>query len=138
VINHLQDCGKDYRALDRVYLPTDALGRAGAEVEWLKGAASPDPLLRVIRELAQKAADLLAQSRPFANAINDRRLGLEVEVIQTLAEDLDLRLLEADPLKDRVHHKKAEVAGLASRAALRFFINRFRSKTPPQPAAPNP
>ena len=25
VINHLQDCAKDYRALDRVYLPLDAM-----------------------------------------------------------------------------------------------------------------
>lgn len=138
VINHLQDCGKDYRDLDRVYLPTDALARAGAELESLKGHASPDPLLRVIRELAQRTADLLAQARPFANAIRDTRLGLEVQIIQTLAEDLDLRLLEADPLKDRVHHGKAEAAGLASRAALRFFLNRFRSKTPPKPATHNP
>ena len=25
IINHLQDCGKDYRDLDRVYLPLDLL-----------------------------------------------------------------------------------------------------------------
>ena len=27
--NHLQDCGKDYRNLNRVYLPRDALAAAG-------------------------------------------------------------------------------------------------------------
>src|SRR6202167_6255635 len=27
--NHLQDCGKDYRDLNRVYLPRDALAAAG-------------------------------------------------------------------------------------------------------------
>src|SRR5215469_14400774 len=32
VINHLQDCGRDYRALDRVYLPLDLLGESGAEL----------------------------------------------------------------------------------------------------------
>jgi squalene synthase HpnC len=138
VINHLQDCGKDYRELDRVYLPTDSLSRAGVDLEWLGGNASPKPLLDVIRELSRATAELLAQSRPFANAVKDTRLGLEVEVIQSLAEDLNLRLLEADPLKDRVHHRKAEMAGLASRAALRFFIGRFRSKTAAQPAARNP
>ena len=31
--NHLQDCGKDYRDLNRVYLPRDALAAAGASVE---------------------------------------------------------------------------------------------------------
>ena len=30
VINHLQDCGKDYRALDRIYLPADLRARHGA------------------------------------------------------------------------------------------------------------
>src|SRR2546430_7521528 len=39
--NHLQDCGKDYRALNRVYLPLDALTAAGASVEALaEGRAS--------------------------------------------------------------------------------------------------
>ncbi len=33
IINHLQDCGRDYRDLDRVYVPQDALARAGARVE---------------------------------------------------------------------------------------------------------
>ena len=33
--NHLQDCGKDYRNLNRVYLPRDALAAAGASVEAL-------------------------------------------------------------------------------------------------------
>ena len=37
--NHLQDCGKDYRDLNRVYLPRDALAAAGASVEALGEAA---------------------------------------------------------------------------------------------------
>ena len=37
--NHLQDCGKDYRDLNRVYLPRDALAAAGASVEQLGGGA---------------------------------------------------------------------------------------------------
>jgi squalene synthase HpnC len=138
VINHLQDCAKDYKALDRVYLPTAFLVRAGVELDALKAAASSENLLKVIRELAQMTASLLAQSRSFADSIKDKRLGFEVEVIQTLAEDLNLRLLSSDPLRDRVHHNKVEVAGLAGRAALRFFTGRFRSKTPMQSAARNP
>ena len=37
VINHLQDCGKDYRSLDRVYVPLDSLSTSGATIEALKG-----------------------------------------------------------------------------------------------------
>ncbi len=33
--NHLQDCGKDFRELNRVYLPRDALAASGASVEQL-------------------------------------------------------------------------------------------------------
>jgi squalene synthase HpnC len=35
VINHLQDCAKDYRQLDRVYVPLDGLRAAGLAVESL-------------------------------------------------------------------------------------------------------
>ena len=31
IINHLQDCGKDYRAIDRVYVPGDMLAAAGRD-----------------------------------------------------------------------------------------------------------
>ena len=37
VINHLQDCAKDYRALDRVYIPLDALAAQGLGVASLAG-----------------------------------------------------------------------------------------------------
>ena len=33
--NHLQDCGEDFRNLNRVYLPRDALAASGASVEAL-------------------------------------------------------------------------------------------------------
>ena len=33
VINHLQDCANDYKNLDRVYLPLDALAQHGSRVE---------------------------------------------------------------------------------------------------------
>ena len=44
------------------------------------------PLRKVIDALAQRTGKLLEQSRPFAGDIADRRLALEVGVIQALAE----------------------------------------------------
>src|SRR5208337_1584266 len=38
IINHLQDCAADYRNLDRVYIPKDALASAGVGVEALAAA----------------------------------------------------------------------------------------------------
>ena len=118
IINHLQDCGKDYRAIDRVYVPRDALDAAGVPVEAL-GAATASPALReVISALAEKTQALLVQSAGFSRAIVDRRLGVEVAVIQRLAVSLAARLRRRDPLSERVHHGKAEALILAAGAAL--------------------
>jgi squalene synthase HpnC len=138
VINHLQDCGKDFRALNRVYLPLDAMRRAGVTPDELGRPMASGALLTVIREIAQKAAVLLAEARPFRELIADGRLGLEVGIIQVLAEDLNLRLLERDPLCDRVHHSKSEMLGLAARAMAGFVGRRVRSKTRPRSFARQP
>jgi squalene synthase HpnC len=120
VINHLQDCGNDYRTLNRVYIPqdmftdTDALGRDKATPE----------LLSAIAALAKRTESLLAQSKPFAGEIRDRRLALEVSMIQTFAEDLNRRLQHRDPLSERVHHRKLELMPLAFRAFLGFLGRR--------------
>ncbi len=41
VINHLQDCGKDFRNVDRVYLPRETLEKHGARIEDLGVSAPP-------------------------------------------------------------------------------------------------
>lgn len=118
VINHLQDCAADYRDIDRVYLPQDMLTAAGARTEDL-GADCASPALRgVIAELARRCEDLLAQSAGFARTIRDRRLALEVAVIQRLAVSLAARLRRRDPLSERVHHSRPEAVALASVAAI--------------------
>lgn len=121
VINHLQDCGKDYRALGRVYVPADALAGAGATTADL-GAQRASPALRqVIVGLARRCEGLLDTARPFATGIADRRLGLEVAVIQRLAEDLSRTLQHRDPLSEPVHHSKPLALGLALSAVVRYF-----------------
>lgn len=125
VINHLQDCGKDYRAIDRVYVPMDMLAAAGADVTEL-GAAQSSPALRsVIVAMAERTLDLLAQSSVFSAQIRDKRLAVEVAIIQRLAESLTRRLITHDPLSERVHHRKAEMAGLAAWAALKALGKRL-------------
>ena len=44
MINHLQDCGEDYRRLNRIYLPQDLMAREGvAEADLVAPRASPGP-----------------------------------------------------------------------------------------------
>jgi squalene synthase HpnC len=122
IINHLQDCAKDYRELDRVYLPLDALIAEGAAVEELAAPTASPGLRRAIAGLARRIQELLAESRPFAKHIRSRRLALEVAVIQRLAEDLADRLTRRDPLSEPVHHTKLGAGWLAMRAMLAHTI----------------
>jgi squalene synthase HpnC len=117
VINHLQDCAKDYRELNRVYIPEPLLTAAGIGVEALGEDKANPALAGVISGLARKNADLLDVARPFAGAIQDGRLALEVDLIQTLADDLNTLLMNRDPLSQPVHHSKMDVAAL--------FLKRF-------------
>jgi squalene synthase HpnC len=113
VINHLQDCGEDYREINRVYLPLDALGAAGVEVSAL-GASRASPALEgVIADLARRSLELLNAAQPLAGQVRDLRLRLEIGVIHRLAVDLARRLERRDPLSQRVHHRPFEAFGLA-------------------------
>jgi squalene synthase HpnC len=111
IINHLQDCGKDYRDLDRVYIPLDAFAAAGSSVNELSAERGSPALLAAVRQLARRTGDLLRESAPFSASIDDARLALEVAVIQTYAERLVALLSVRDPLSERVHLGKAGVAG---------------------------
>ncbi len=125
IINHLQDCGKDFRELNRVYLPQDTLAAFGASVEMLAEPKSPPPLRAALKALTQRTGDLLASARPFAGRIKDVRLAMEVGAIQSLAEMLTRRLFAADPLSEKVHAGKAQFAAAGALGALRALAGRF-------------
>src|SRR3954462_6570002 len=63
--NHLQDCGKDYRDLDRVYIPLDSLRDTGAKVEDLGNDRASPALLTCLHEVAGRTGGLLQLSAPF-------------------------------------------------------------------------
>jgi squalene synthase HpnC len=129
VINHLQDCAKDYRDLDRVYLPQGDLAAAGIGVDALTAPKASPALRQVLAHLAGLTGVLLDQARPLAGQVRDRRLALEIAVIQRLAESLNVELLRRDPLSERVHHTKPEVLGLALTTALAFPFKRLAQRS---------
>jgi squalene synthase HpnC len=117
VINHLQDCAKDYRELDRVYLGQDELAAAGTGVDALTDEQASPALRSVIVAMARRTQGLLDQARGLGGQIKDGRLAYEVALIQRLAEDLTARLIAHDPLSERVHHRPIEILPLAILAA---------------------
>ena len=95
IINHLQDCREDYRNLDRVYIPQDALAASGADGRGARRAASIAGAADCLHRLAGHTERLLCESDDFPLLINDWRLGLEVSVINTLAHRLTRILMHA-------------------------------------------
>jgi phytoene/squalene synthetase len=101
--NHLQDCGKDYRNLNRVYLPRDALAAHGASVEALGEARASAPLLKCLHSLAARNEVLLNDSKSLVAEVKDFRLGLEISVIAAFADKIVRLLKVRDPLSQTVH-----------------------------------
>jgi squalene synthase HpnC len=131
IINHLQDCAVDFRTLDRVYLPLDALAGHGLSVQALGEARASPALLDCLHALAARTEKLLEQSRDLSAQIRDARLAIEVSVIQALAVRLVDMLRERDPLSEPVHLGKRAVVTTAVSGAARELLRLFvRNVTP--------
>jgi squalene synthase HpnC len=136
IINHLQDCAADYRNLDRVYIPLDALAACGLGVEALGAAKASPELRRCLAGLADRTGDLLQQGDVLPNLVEDWRLALEISVIQTLAQHLTRILTRRDPLRERVHLGKLGVAGVSIVAVLKGVTRRAGLHRPTSAAQP--
>ena len=132
--NHLQDCGKDYRDLNRVYLPRDALAVASASVEQLGETRAAPALLQCLQALAVRNEALLDEGRMLPAEVKDFRLGLEIAVIQAFADRIVRLLKVRDPLSERVHLSPVELlafslGGMAGETIRRLSGRRPVSKT---------
>jgi len=132
--NHLQDCGKDFRELNRVYIPLDAFAAAGAAPGDLGAERASPQLLRCIHALAARNEILLGEGGPFSGQIANTRLALEVAVIHGYARRIVALLQARDPLGERVHLSKAQFAlyGLSS-----VLITSLRRIARPRSASPS-
>jgi phytoene/squalene synthetase len=134
--NHLQDCGKDFRALNRVYLPRDALAATGATVEQLGLDRSPPAMLQCLHALAARNEQLLNEGKSLSAEVRDFRLGVDVAVIQAYADRIVRLLKVRDPLRERVHLNKLEMlifslAGMLGEVGWRAVGRRAMSKPGP-------
>ncbi len=130
--NHLQDCGKDFRDLNRVYIPLDAFAAAGATPQELGAARASPGLLRCIHDVAARNERLLDDGARFSSQIENARLAHEVAVIHSYARQIVALLQARDPLSQRVHLSKAQFAlyGLSA-----IIINSLRRIGRPRQAA---
>jgi len=124
VINHLQDCPKDFRALDRVYLPLDALAAQGIGVEELAMTKASPQLRACLESLAAKTGELLLGATRLPYQVTSVRLAAETAVILALAWRLISFLRTRDPLSERVHLTKVDAVAVAAHAAARGIAGR--------------
>ena len=138
VLNHVQDCGADYRALDRVYLPQCWMAEAGVGVEALGGPRSP-PALRQVLDRCLDAVDvLLALAERLPGELRDPRFAMEAAVILAIARKLGRELRRRDPLAERVAPTRAQLAACVARGIGRVLLRRgLRRRLPPAPKRPS-
>jgi farnesyl-diphosphate farnesyltransferase len=111
VLNHLQDCVADYRALDRVYLPEQDLAACGSGIADLTQPQASVGLRRVIDRLLDSTDALIATARGLPRSVESPGLRRETGMIVTLAERLSRRLRRGDPLARRVALTGSDFAG---------------------------
>ncbi|MEM9724399.1 MAG: squalene synthase HpnC [Pseudomonadota bacterium] len=110
VLNHLQDCGDDRRALDRVYLPLDILAEEGVDVDALDAAAASPGLRRALDRVLDLTEPLIDEALTLPSRLRSRRLAAESAVIARLARRLAELLRRGDPLAKRVALSKVDFA----------------------------
>jgi hydroxysqualene synthase len=124
IINHLQDCAKDYSNIDRVYIPLSDLSSWGLSVESLAETKASPALLACLQSLAARTEKLLPDAGMLPPSVADLRLALETSVIVELARRLIGILKSRDPLSERVHLSKLQAAMFAARATAATLASR--------------
>ena len=131
VLNHLQDCGQDYRLLDRVYLPQRWMAEAGISVEALAGRRAPPPLRQVLDRCLDAIDGLLAFAERLPGELRDPRFAMEAAVIFAIARKLGGELRRRDPLAERVVLTKAQLAACGARGIGLVLLCRGLRRLPP-------
>lgn len=134
IVNHLQDCGEDYRNLDRVYIPEADLAAEGAAVADLGRDRLTPALRRALDRVIRPLEGLVADCRDVVVLVRDTRIALECQVIRAMCVRLTARLKTEDPLATRVVLGKPASAMLAIGAVASGLIARRRRAAGQRPA----
>ena len=124
VLNHLQDCGDDFKTLDRIYLPQDWMTEAGAGAASLGGTRSTAALRRVLNRCLDATAALLMLAERLPGRLRSTRFAMEAAVVVAIARRLSAELRGRDPLAERVVLTGTQLAACAGGAIARVLVRR--------------
>lgn len=109
VLNHLQDCGDDWRNLKRAYVPLNWIAAAGGEERFFDPANAA--MRRPVLDRCLDGADRLIEvASLLPGRLKSRGLKAEVGVMLSLCRALAARLREGDPLQARVKLTRGDFA----------------------------
>lgn len=123
VLNHVQDCGEDWRRLGRLYVPSAWLAEAGLSPGALDACRCQPALRGVLDRLLAHVDGLLREAAPLPGLIRHRALRMQAAATLSLAGTLRRRLAMEDPLAGRVRPSPGEWA-VALVRALRAGVRR--------------
>ena len=130
VLNHLQDCADDYKALNRVYLPQRWMNEAGGKIDELAGTRSTPALRQVMDRCLDATGELLVLARTLPGQLRDLRFGMEAAAIVAIADKLCAELRRRDPLAERVVLSKLQYLGCFLAGAGRLLGDRILRRFP--------
>ena len=129
IINHLQDCGDDFRDLDRVYIPRNWLNEAGSAAQAVN-APTTTPALRVVLNRCLDGVEaLMATAHTLPLQLRNRRFAMEAAVIVRIADTLTADLRRRDPLAERVVLTKPRYLWCGLSAIVTLFWQRILGPT---------
>ena len=102
IINHLQDCQKDYISLDRVYLPMSYFNKYSIKVDILKISKNNIKFYDLKKLVITKVEKLLEDSKKGIDLIEIGRLKKETLIILNIAKRLCFLLKENNPLEKKI------------------------------------
>ena len=102
IINHLQDCKKDFRELRRVYIPEYFLKKHSLNEEILSFEKSDVNFLNLVHEMIEKVEIMLVRSSKGLKMIKPWSLRKETLIILNIAKRLCYLLKVKDVLRKNV------------------------------------
>ncbi|QNT77662.1 squalene synthase HpnC [Entomobacter blattae] len=123
VLNHLQDCKKDWKNLGRCYIPQDWMAEEGVKIEDVLADYTSVPLRLVFNRMLDEVDAFNRQASLLLGVVRNRRMRLESAVIVSLSKRLASRLRNQDPLAGRVKLTKLDFA-MAALKALRWLSSK--------------
>ncbi|MBD22834.1 MAG: hypothetical protein CL572_04140 [Alphaproteobacteria bacterium] len=102
IINHIQDCQKDFKQLNRVYIPESLFKKYSSTKSILNSQKSPESFEKLKIEIIDKILKSLNGTKIGLSKIQSWRLRKETLIILNIAKRLCNLLKRNDPLKKKI------------------------------------